>query len=263
MGSLIAGGVPYAAPGLTVTTWLDSPDLWSEACSRPSPRGGKTVRAVIWHSSRGLPADDRGPIALSPGAGPGHDPRSCSYEVWAPDSRCPGAHVVVDHDGQAYQLADLEDTATAWCPGWRGQAVNAALYQGPTGQLYEAQLGAAVVLTDCLTRILGIQRQIPHRYLGPMPRLLEACSDVVGVFGHRDAAKNRGPGDPGSPLFYRLGRAGYEPVDFSLRGDRTIWVGRQRRYGITPDDGVAGRSTVECLRAAGIPHGVWVRRPGD
>jgi hypothetical protein len=262
---LILGGSLESVPGLDITNWLDYPEMWAVPGDARRTRAlDDSPRAIIWHSTKGLPHDREDPPAqVLPGAGATHGPRQCSYEVWDHAERCPGAHAVVDHDGHVYQVADPLLDTTSWCPAWSRWAVNVALYQGRAGETHETQLAAAVLLTDLLTRHLSVQRQIPHQYLGPIPRLASAASDVVGVFGHRDASKIRGPGDPGSPLFYRLGMAGYDVVDYSLMGDRSLWVRRQRQHGIEPDDGIAGPETVAALKGAGVPHGVWVRRPGD
>ena len=146
---------------------------------------------------------------------------------------------------------------------------------GSDAEMYDGQLDVVVQLCDWLTRRFGIQRQIPHRYVGPSRRLMipEQLLGVVGVLGHRDLTNRRGPGDPGNAIMNKLGKAGYEPLDFDQRADLDTWRRRQRGLGITKGvDGVPGPITVRFLRAKGrgkgeahvpLPAGLWVVRPGD
>lgn len=173
--------------------------------------------------------------------------------------------MIVDFDGSVACCADLVREATFHCPnGIYPISVGIEIVQGKDAELYEGQLDVVVQVVDTITRAMGIQRQIPHRYLGPVKRFSEGGGqDAVGVVGHRDCDKNRGRGDPGPRIMNMLGLAGYEPVDYDRSEDRDIWRRRQRAVGIDPTDGIPGPITRAALERAGHPHGQWVKRPGD
>lgn len=133
--------------------------------------------------------------------------------------------------------------------------------------MYLGELETVVRLVDFLTRhpLICVQRQIPHKYIGPVHRLTDSVeiNDVVGVIGHRDLDARRGMGEPGNKVFYMFGEAGYEPIDYDQRKDLELWRPRQVRVGIPKPDGVPGPQTRAALAATGRPHGLWVWRPGD
>jgi hypothetical protein len=75
MGSgLIIGGALERVPGIDITNWIDYPEMWAVPALRP--RGPSDVpRAIIWHSSKGLPHDREDPPAqVLTGAGATHGP---------------------------------------------------------------------------------------------------------------------------------------------------------------------------------------------
>ena len=276
MGSgLIIAGQRVQTPGLDVTNWLDLPVLRLRHLEDfVRRRAREWVRVIVLHTTKGLPArlgDE--PQRILPGLGPSLGAGERCARYWSRDGRQAGAHLVVDQDGQVFQTADLLTEATYHCPGWNQPGIGVEIYQGAGGELYEGQLDATVRLCDAITRQearddegreICIQRVIPHQYTGPIPRFVNhAADDVVGVIGHRDASNRRGPGDPGSAVMYRLGAAGYEPVNFGLGEDRELWRRRQREHGIGPGDGIPGPKTRAALKAKGFPHGLWVPRPGD
>lgn len=266
--SIIIGGKHINSRGLDVTTWLDEPKLRLRNGEDFRERREPWTRAVVVHTTKGLM-----PQPVQPGAGPPVDAGFRVSRYWSQDGRNAGAHFVVDHDAKVYQCLDALKDEAFGCPGWNACGVHIEIYQASDGGVYEAQLDAVVVLCDVLTAAIGIQRAVPHRYLGPIKRLLpdylggSGDTMVSGVFGHRDLARNRGPGDPGFAIMNRLAAAGYEDFDFSLpdanEGDRATWRRRQRDLGLEPADGIPGPKTRQALRTAGYAHGLWVRRPGD
>lgn len=264
MGFIVSGNVEHA-PGLAVENFVDTPSLRLKRGEDYTARPAREwIRAIMLHTTRGIPAGRGDPPApILPGRGPNVQSELKIARYWSGDGRNAGAHLIVDADGSIAQTCDLRDDATYHCPRWNTGSIGIEIFQTGRGELYETQLDTVVQLVDWLTARFGIQRMIPHRYLGPVARLCDDGGDVTGVIGHRDAARNRGPGDPGSAIFYRLGRAGYEPVDYSVIEDRDIWRRRQRQFGITPPDGIAGPGTCAALERAGKPRGMWVPRPVD
>lgn len=260
MGSgLILNGKPEPVPGLDVTNWFDNAGLRlrkGEDCTDRDP--GTWIRIIVLHTTKGMSGG-----ALLPGLGPSVKAGERTARFWSGDGRQAGTHLVIDHDGKVFCLADIITETAYHCPKWNTCSVGIELYQGAHGELYEGQVDACVRACDALTRILRIQRQIPHRYIGPVDRFVVGDSTAVGVIGHRDAARNRGQGDPGNAVFNRLGLAGYEPMDFDQRMDLSEWRRRQAKLGMTLVDGVAGLKTAAVLEASGRPHGLWVPRPGD
>lgn len=259
MPGVIINGAAEQIPGLTVTNTFDNPALKLTPGEDCIARPAGWLRVIVVHTTKGLV---RAGGAL-PGVGEPVGAGVRTARFWSGDNRNAGAHLVVDQDGTVSCLADLQLVEAYHCPKWNRSSIGIELYQGGEGELYQGQLDAAVVLIDFLTRRFGIQRQVTHQYVGPIDRLLPGDDSVVGIIGHRDAARNRGPGDPGNAIFNTLGRADYEPVDFDQREDTEIWRRRQRDHGIQPADGIPGPATVAALAAAGKPHGMWVWRPGD
>ena len=266
MPGLICNGREEPVKGLDCTHHVEMPALALRIGEDARPRPTSTwIHAIVLHSTRGVPGgEDHRPQKILPGLGPSTDGGQRVARFWSRDGRQAGAHLVVDFDGTVWQTCDLVTVAAYHCPGWNQASIGIELVQGRDAELYEGQLDACVRLVDWLTRRFSIQRQIPHQYVGPIRRFIDhGPDDVVGVVGHRDCARNRGPGDPGSRIFYALGRAGYEPLNFELAEDRDETRRRQRTLGMANADGIAGPKTVAALKAAGYARGLWVRRPGD
>jgi hypothetical protein len=259
----IINGIPETVTDLDCTNFLDVPELHLRK-EDYRYRQRSSILQVVLHTTKGIPGGaDLRPQEIRPGFGPHVGAGELCNRWWSKDPTPAGAHLVVDHDGQMYCLADLQRDAAQHASQANQTSIGVEIYQGRDAELYEGQLDAVVKLCDWLTRRFQIQRQIPHRYLGPVRRLLDNVDDVVGVLGHRELSRARGAGDPGSRIFYRLGNAGYEPLDFDLSVDRDIWRRRQRDMNIEPADGIPGPKTAAALRLAGRRHGLWIPRPGD
>jgi hypothetical protein len=266
----IVSGVAIQAPGIDVTNYRDMPELAltprEDMIDRPV---GVRVQCVVLHTSKGLPGE---PSGARPGFGPPVQAGLRCSRLWSTDARNAGAHLVVDQDGKVFQCADLHAHEAYHCPGFNQRGIGIELFQGRDGEVFEGAVGVLVLVCDWLSKTFGIQRQIPDRYRGPIRRFTDpgGAHDVVGFIGHRDAARNRGVGDPGNIVFNRLGQASYEPVNYDARDDLDSWRRRQRDLGITAD-GVPGAQTIAALKAAtsirGIkgtrPEGLWIPRPGD
>ena len=265
-GFIFAGQRRQVA-GLDVINYLDNPVLrlrrGEDSKERPA---GTWIRAIVAHTTKGLPSG-----APLPGFGPSVDAGERVARYWSSDGRNAGAHLVIDQDGSIFQMADMVTEIAFGCPKWNVGGVHIEMYQGRNGELYESQLGVCVAVIDLLTGVLGIQRQIPERYVGPVVRLVDGDEAATGVFGHRDLATNRGAGDPGSAIFNRLGAAGYDLFNYDLGIDREEWRRRQRSLGMASPDGIAGPATARAIRAATIipgikgtrPAGLWIQRPID
>ncbi len=263
-GFIIDGGREQII-GLDCTNWIDNPALRLRKGEDFRDRQRENwIRQLVLHTTKGIPGgSDQRPQDIRPGFGPAVNAGELCSRWWSKDPQPAGAHLVVDHDGRIYCCVDLHREAAQHASHANQTSIGIEMYQGRGAELYEGQLGVTVKLCDFLTRRFGIQRQVPHRYLGPVRRLLEDVKDVVGILGHRELSRQRGRGDPGSAIIDRLGLAGYEPLDFELSQDRDVWRRRQREKAIEPADGIPGPATVARLRAKGYRHGLWVSRPGD
>lgn len=261
---LVLNGQVHEAPGLTCTNWLDDPRLRLKREDYRTRPADTWLRAIVLHTTKGIPGgDDLRSQVIKPGLGPSVDAGLRCVNSWSLSPAVAGAHICIDFDGEIFQFCDLVTEAAQHCPGWNQNSVGIEIYQGAGAELYDGQLDVTVLLCDWLTKTLGIQRQIPHQYIGPVRRFIDHPMTVVGVIGHRDVAHNRGRGDPGSEIFKKLGAAGYEDFNFNQDLDRAEWRRRQRELGIDPADGIPGKGTVAGLRVAGYVHGIWIERPGD
>jgi hypothetical protein len=270
---LIIAGTAVLVPGLEITNYVDDPGLrLGRGDMRPrTQEEQRWIKTVILHTTRGIPGgSDRREQVIRPGLGPAADRALGLVRFWRGDAKCAGAHLIVNFDGRIACCADLAREATFHAGHANASSIGVEIVQGGEAELYEGQLEAVVKLCDALTKIFLIQRQIPHQYIGPVRRLMEDMSDVVGVLGHRDLTNKRGKGDPGNAVFNRLGRADYESVDYDTRLDLELWRRRQRELGIKAD-GIPGPATARRIREAvairGVegrrPSGLWVLRPGD
>jgi hypothetical protein len=271
MMGFVIDGVDEVVEGLACLSWRDDrrvPRLSSTGDGRR--RSTRWLRGIVLHTTKGIPGGrDRRPQQILPGTGPdgGHDLRVARY--WSGDPTRSGAHLVVDHDGSIVCTADLMDECAFHAGPVNDVSIGIEIYQGRDAEMYADQLAAVVRLVDWLTRRFGIQRQMPHRYVGgPLTRLAAGGRNLIGVYGHRDVTSNRGAGDPGDAIFELFIAAGYEPWDLEAVQDLEVWKQRQRELHIQTGapldiDGIPGGDTRRALAAAGRPHGQWVPRPGD
>lgn len=262
---VIVDGKAEEVPGLRTLSWLDMPQLRLRKGEDFRSRRTRWIRSIILHTTKGIPGpNDTRFQDIRPGLGAAVDAGLRCSRYWSQDGRQAGAHLVVDFDGTVCCCVDLQTEAANHAGAVNDGSIGIELYQGGNAEMYEGQLGAAVQLVDWLTRRFGIQRQVPHRYLGkPLQRMTDGGDDCVGVFGHRDCSWSRGAGDPGSAIFDRLVAARYEAFDFSAREDIGMWMSRQRSHNVPVADGVPGPMTLRMLKAQGVWNGMWVRRPGD
>jgi N-acetyl-anhydromuramyl-L-alanine amidase AmpD len=270
MPGVVIGDAEVVVPGLVVSNWNDDPKLrlrvGQGAGSDGRARKTSWVRSIVLHTTKGIPGGkDRRPQQIRPGMGPPGPAAEAVARYWASSELASGAHLVCDFDGSWICLADLATEAAYHATSMNDVSIGIEICQGAAAELYEGQLDSVVVMVDFLTARFGIQRQIPHAYVGPVPRLEAGGADCVGVFGHRDQTGNRGAGDPGDHVMARLADAGYERFDFTTGEDLRIWRDRQqalaRKQGAAITvDGVPGPRTTARLREYGYPRGLWSGR---
>ena len=204
------------------------------------------------------------------------------------DDRHASWHISVDADGSAACHLDLRTIKAYHCGQCNPWSVGIEMYQGADGSITEETLDSTVLICDVITRELSIQRQFPSqtaictRLARPTrggrrsSRLAylpggKAGEDFVGLFGHRNATRNRGPGDPGDLIWDKLGAAGYEEFNIDTNEDIRVWKARQEAlvdkglYRGNTVDGIPGPGTNRALRCASAqrPSGIWIPRPGD
>lgn len=255
--ALIIKGEAVEVPGLKVVSWLDDPRWRLRMGEDAHSVSDRWVRAVCQHTTKGYPdLEHHTPQHVKLGAGP---PRAIDIvEGWRSNGRPGGAHVIVDADGVVYCLADLVYEVAYHAKAANAVTVGVESYQASDSGIYEATLDSLVLVTDAITWLLGVQRQIPVKFKGPLARLGgdDRGRDLVGVYGHRDVNDDRTAGDPGDEIMSRLALAGYERVDFVRGADKAVWVARQAELGVVTD-GIPGPRT--CKAAQGL----WVHRPID
>jgi hypothetical protein len=262
--SLVINNKKFEVPGLTTKSWLDG-DPKVKHITDMDPRK-KRVRGIVFHTHEGVLGD------LLPGNGPNTtlDERLAMYQV--------NTDRYVSWDGTIDLNGDVtwqNDPSVNY--SWHGNHTNDVTLgieliqklrdNGHHGDVFDDQLDKAVLLADVLTFCLGIQRQIFWDKInnkpisGIIPRLVNDHRSFVGLYGHRNFTTNRGPGDPGDHVWYKLRDAGYELV-FGDE-DKEIWKQRQAQLGIA-QDGLPLSDTVKAIKEKmHKPSGLWVSRPID
>jgi hypothetical protein len=268
MPGLVIDGVQVPVPELDVKNWHDDPRLRLRIGEKGQHNDGRArrtrwIRSIVLHTTKGIPGGrDRRPQKILPGVGPTGSRAEAVASYWSTSDLASGAHLVCDFDGSWVCLADLATECAYHATTMNDVSIGIEIYQGADAEVYDGQLDSVVAMVDFLTARFGIQRQVPDKYRGPIPRLVEGGADCVGVFGHRDQTHRRGEGDPGDAVMAKLVAAGYERFDFSGGEDLGAWKERQRaitaaRGATVTIDGVPGPRTIQSLEAAGYEDGLW------
>lgn len=270
--AIIVDTVEIEIPGIKTISFRQDGRLRLRFGEDSRRRPARDIRGIVLHTTKGIPGgSDMRQQVIRPGFGPSVDAGLRCSRLWSTSRKNAGAHLVVDFDGAVYCCCDVLLEAAFHAGPVNTLTIGIEIYQGSSAELYEGQLDTVVRLVDFLTRYFGIQRQVPERYRGvPLSRFSagdgnnRAGRDFYGVYGHRDVSADRGRGDPGSEIFLRLIKAGYEGWDLDAREDVAAWRPRQKALGLgLVADGIPGPMTVRALANSGRPHGIWVRRPGD
>lgn len=262
---LVFAGRRVLVPGVNVISWLDDPDL---ALDLPEDgrkrRPGHYIQHVVVHTTRGAPdRDDPRPQTILPGAGPS---TRAGYEVvhdQRHNGKHAGEHLVIDHDGTVYQLCDLVTVASYNATTVNDRAIGIEVKQGrKQNEIYVAAGGSLRSTVEVITAEIGIQRQMPDRYRGPIPRLARGGRDFWGVYGHRDQTDERSSGDPGDYLMGVLSTL-CERHNLLAEDDRRVWRQRQAALGFRSSscDGLPGPLTRAALEKQGYGHGLWALPP--
>lgn len=258
--SIVLGGVIYEIPGLETKSFINDPSIPQ---ATDTNRRTQRIRAIVVHTVHGK----LGP--LRPGSNPSQRAeRYARYQ--ANTTRSVSWDFTVDSDGTVVQSNDplLRVTWQAGSNAINEVSLGIEIVQDQDNTMYEASLDALVKLVIFLCEKLGIQAQVPVYQGRPDRRKLtrlmtgDRGRDVVGVYGHRNCANNRGAGDPGDFPFEFLLRAGFEGYDFQAEQDKVVWRQRQTELGV-PADGVPLTQTVEALQRAGRANGLWVQFAKD
>lgn len=263
---LVFAGERVMVPGVNVISYLDDPDL---ALDLPEDgrrrRAGFRVQHIVVHTTRGAPDnDDPRPQTILPGFGPS---TRAGYEIvhdQRHNGKHAGEHLVIDHDGTVYQLADLVTVASYNATTVNDRAIGIEVKQGKAqNEIYVGAGGSLrqVILT-CAGK-LGIQLQMPDKYRGALARLASGGADFWGVYGHRDQTDNRSSGDPGDYLMGVVSTI-CERHNLLACDDKRVWRLRQTDLGFrgaSAADGIPGPLTTYALAKAGYQHGLWALPP--
>lgn len=207
---VIIGGREVAiGGGLVGETFQERPELHLLRAGhdvrprKPSER----VRFGVAHTTQGIAIP-----RLEPGTGPDVGRDRFVVEMWRRSRRVAGAHVVIDFDASIVCAADLLTEAASHAGNVNGSSWGLEVCQRPRDAgalIWYAQIAAAALVIDVVAGELGLPRAVPAVSRASM---LKATADVelrycgsfadtlppaVGLWGHCNVSRNRGPGDPG------------------------------------------------------------------
>ncbi len=272
--SLIFNNKKITIPGLVTVSYIDGVPHVKRVTDFNARK--ETIRMIVGHTHKGIKGN------LLPGMGPNStiDEALARYQVNT--ERAVSWDYTIDFNGEIICQNDPNLNFTWQAGNVNPRSLGFEMIQKDNGDVYEGEIEKAVFLIDVLTALLGIQRQIiwdnsrsvlklglgskncPK--VGVVKRLqVDGGKDVVGIVGHRNITKDRGPGDPGDHLFWALQKAGYMCFDLDKEEDLQFWKAKQKELGFSEAecDGIALKKTVAALKVKGHKHGMLVSRPVD
>lgn len=262
--SIVIGNKKIEIPGLKTVSFLDNIAGVKEI--NHSSARHESIHMIVAHTHKGIPGK------LLPGYGPNSTVDDALIRYQVTTDRLVSWDYTIDKNGDVTAQSDPLKVFSWQATVVNPRALGFEMIQNENGDLYEGEVEKAVLLIDALTALLGVQRQIcwdsskGAPKTGIVKRLQEdAGQNVVGIVGHRNISRDRGPGDPGDHIFAALKAAGYEFFDLDKQEDLKVWKQRQKDLGIPAEncDGIALKGTVAALKAAGHKHGMYISRPID
>ena len=273
---LIIDGRRVEVPGVEGASFLDDRTLGFTNRRDYGKRSTTWVRNICVHTRMGVWPQVHGPSIKDR-----HWDR-LGVNRGSADDRIASWHISIDSDGSYVCHLDIVRDKAYHCGQVNEYSIGIEMYQTyPEGKVTDETMATCVKIINVLTRELGIQRQYVKE-TGHIKRFARSRkpsatsrsqqlaympgggngADFVGVFGHRNATRNRGRGDPGDRIFVLLEGEGYEGFNVDQDEDKEHWIRRQERMGLNAD-GVPGPTTRKTIEADGQAHGIWIPRPGD
>lgn len=272
---LVINGKKVEVPGLESACYLDNPKYGFTNKSDYGFRDGKEVKSVCVHTRMGIRNQ---PLI--------HDKKGRNWDRIGVsnanrDDRVASWHISIDSDGSFVCHLDLNLHKAYHAGQCNDHSIGIEMYQDVNGTITYETIESCVKILDVITSEFGIQRQFPveDHILTRFARDTHGKTksqraaymaggrsgvDYYGIFGHRNATKNRGVGDPGNHIFEALEKAGYEKFRIEDNEDIQVWIDRQKNYcHMNSCNGIPGPVTTEILEQSGKKHGMWIERPGD
>ncbi len=266
---LVIFGKEYEVPGVEGTNFLRDPKVAFTDKDDWNPRKTSWVRSVCLHTRMGLP------LVLG-----GFAPKS--VKDWSGvvaarhsrDDRKASWHISIDADGSYACHLDLGYVAANHAGQVNDVSIGIEMYQTTTGLIYRDTFDSCIKILEVICEVLRIPRMctapnqdsimIDFAYPKYTPfnrsrKLAHMAGgkegrEYAGVFGHRNATRNRGKGDPGNYIFELLSeRPGWIS---GLHGEeyKQYWKTIQRdvcKFPLEQCDGIPGPKTQAVLQSLG------------
>lgn len=146
------------------------------------------------------------------------------------DERVASWHISIDSDGSFVCHLDLITIEAYHCSQVNPYSIGIEMYQELDGTITEATLNTAAKICETICNELSIAKQFPSsnsiivefaRPDGKAHKTKKRAymagglsgKEFFGVFGHRNATRNRGKGDPGDLVFDKLAKLGFIRLD--------------------------------------------------
>lgn len=261
---LIINGRKVPVPGIMSESFLDDKKLGFTNKRDFRLRKTSWVRSICLHTRMGVWPQTHKPSIKN------RNWDHLGVKRASNDDRIASWHISIDSDGSFVCHLDLAKHCSYHCGQVNDYSIGIEMYQGADGNITPETLASCVQICNVLTEEFNIQRQYVQedsilkrfarsRKPSPKSRSQKLAyipgggngTDFVGVFGHRNATKNRGRGDPGNKIFELLEEAGYEGFLVGEDEDKKVWKERQESLGMLPPyDGIPGPGTVRVIKSS-------------